>query len=533
MEKIIIFAISLIPFVMAQIKYPIGIQTFRDIITEDFIYVDKTALVYDITDRYRYVFLSRPRRFGKSLLVSTIESYFKGEKSLFNGLALESLERKWISYPVFRFDFSPANYVDESRLSESIYGSLKSIAQDYSLSLDRSGVSENFASLIKQAYLKYGKKVVILIDEYDKPLLDCLHDHDLNEKLKGELRGFYSVIKASDQYIRFAMLTGISKFGKLSIFSGMNNLKDISLIPRYNDICGISESEFHRYFRASIESFAEEHDISEEKAWSEFRKKYDGYHFASKGEGIYNPFSVINAFDDNELDDYWFESGSPSYLIRLIEKNNYRLDAIDGQKRTKLELSDITDTSTDFVPLLFQSGYLTIKGYNPDTSKYLLDFPNREVVTAFWSSLANHFLRGMDGQSAFNLKKCLKDINEGRPEDFMTSMKSLFADTNSEREKDKEIHFQNMMAIAAKMMGLTVRTEIHSAKGRCDMQILTSGYVYIFEFKINDTPEEAIKQIHEKGYALPFEADSRTIFLIGANFSTNSRTLDGWIIEML
>ncbi|MDE6548776.1 MAG: ATP-binding protein [Muribaculaceae bacterium] len=518
---------------MARIKYPIGIQTFSKIVSGGYMYVDKTHLVYDVTDRYDYVFLSRPRRFGKSLLMSTIEAYFRGEKDLFDGLALEKLEKDWVSYPVFRFDFSPANYINTSRLLSLIEGCLKSIAQDYSLSIDRSDYSQIFASLIKQAFLKYGKKVVILIDEYDKPLLDCLHDHDLNEKLKGELRSFYSVIKASDQYIKFAMLTGITKFGKLSIFSGMNNLKDISLIPRYNDICGISESEFHRNFRASIESFAEEHDISEEEAWSAFRTKYDGYHFASKGEGIYNPFSVINAFDDNELDDYWFESGSPSYLIRLIEKNNYRLDAIDDQRRTKLELSDITDTSTDFVPLLFQSGYLTIKGYNPDTSKYLLDFPNSEVVTAFWSSLANHFLRGIDGQSAFNLKKCLKDITEGRPEDFMISIKSLFADTNSEIERDKEIHFQNMMAIAAKMMGLTVRTEIHSAKGRCDMQILTSRYVYIFEFKINDTPEEAIKQIHEKGYALPFEADSRTIFLIGANFSTNTRTLDGWIIEML
>lgn len=518
---------------MARIKYPIGIQTFSKIVSEGYIYVDKTHLVYDLTDRYDYVFLSRPRRFGKSLLVSTLESYFKGEKSLFKGLALESLEQEWITYPVFRFDFSPANYIDTSRLLARIDGCLKSIAQDYSLSLDRSDVQENFASLIKQAFLKYGKQVVILIDEYDKPLLDCLHDYDLNEKLKAELRSFYSVIKASDEYIKFAMLTGITKFGKLSIFSGMNNLKDISLLPRYNDICGISESEFHRDFRAPIESFAEAHDISEEDAWSAFRTKYDGYHFAAKGEGIYNPFSVINAFDDNELDDYWFESGSPSYLIRLIEKNNYRLDAIDGQRRTKLELSDITDTSTDFVPLLFQSGYLTIKGYNSDTSEYLLDFPNKEVVTAFWSSLANYFMRGLNGSSAFNLKKCLRDVNEGRPEEFMLSMKSLFADTNSEYEKDKEIHFQNMMAIAAKMMGLTVRTEIHSAKGRCDMQILTSDYVYIFEFKVNGAPEKAMKQIHEKGYAVPFEADSRTIFLIGANFSTNTRTLDGWIIGKL
>ena len=518
---------------MARIRYPIGIQTFSNIIEGNYKYVDKTALVYDLACSYKYVFLSRPRRFGKSLLMSTLESYFKGEKELFKGLAIEQLEKDWISYPVFRFDFSPANYIDTSRLLALIDGCLKNIAQDYSLSTDRSEYSQTFASLIRQAYLKYGQKVVILIDEYDKPILECLHNNDLLENIKGELRSFYSVIKASDQYIKFVMLTGITKFGKLSIFSGLNNLKDISLLPRYNDICGISESEFHRDFTASIESFAEVNDISVEKAWSEFRKKYDGYHFASKGEGIYNPFSVINAFDENELYDFWFETGSPSYLIRLIEKNNYNLDAIAGQKRTKLQLSDITDTASDFVPLLYQSGYLTIKGYDSDTSEYVLDFPNSEVVSAFWSSLADRFLRGADGISAFNVKKCLRDLNEGRPEDFMLSMKSLFADTNSEYERNKEIHFQNMMAIAAKMMGLTVRTEIHSAKGRCDMQILTSGFVYVFEFKINGTPEEALNQIYENGYAVPFEADSRTVFAIGANFSTESRTLDGWIIEKL
>ena len=518
---------------MADIRYPIGIQTFSKIISGGYIYVDKTEIVYRLANKYEYVFLSRPRRFGKSLLMSTLESYFKGEKELFKGLAIEKLEKDWISYPVFRFDLSPSNYDDPSKLIGMIENSLKIIAYDYSLPLEGSDNSVRFINLIKKAYEKYGQKVVILIDEYDKPMLDCLHDFDLSEKLKVELRSFYSVIKASDRYIKFAMLTGITKFGKISVFSGLNNLKDISMMPAFNAICGISESEFHYAFKDSIVSFAEEHQITEEEAWSKFKTMYDGYHFASRGEGIYNPFSVINAFDENELKNYWFASGSPSYLIRLIERNNYRLDSIEGQTRKEDQLSDITDMSEDFVPLLYQSGYLTLKDYYEETNEYLLGFPNKEVDSSFWGALASRFFRGIDGNPAFNVRKCLRDINEGRPEEFMLSMKSLFADTNSETEKDKEIHFQNMMAITAKMMGLAVRTEIHSAKGRCDMQILTSSCVYIFEFKIDGTPEEAMGQIIDKGYSVPFEADKRTVFLIGANFSTDTRTLTGWIINKL
>lgn len=517
---------------MADIRYPIGIQTFSKIVSGKYLYVDKTEKVYQLAEKYDYVFLSRPRRFGKSLLMSTLEAYFKGEKNLFKGLALEKLEKKWISYPVLRFDFSGNNYNELNRLIEHIESYLDEFGREYSIRTE-GNIASRFRELIRDIASKCGQKIVILVDEYDKPMLDCLHDSELHDKLKAELRSFYSVIKASDQFIKFAMLTGITKFGKLSIFSGLNNLKDISLIPRFNDICGISETEFREYFPASIASFSEEHGLSEEEAWNEFRSMYDGYHFASRGEGIYNPFSVINAFDENELKNFWFASGSPSYLISLIERNNYRLDRLEGQTRKEEQLSDITDTSEDFVPLLYQSGYLTIKEYYKESKEYLLEFPNREVDTSFWHSLANRFFMGVDGNPAFNLRKCLRDINEGRPEEFMQSMKSLFAETNSEKEKDKEIHFQNMMAIAAKMMGLTVRTEIHSAKGRCDMQILTYGYVYIFEFKIDGTPAEAMAQIYEKGYAVPFEADPRTVYLIGANFSTDARTLDSWIIEVL
>lgn len=516
---------------MDQIRYPIGIQTFKTIREGDYIYVDKTDLVYSIAKRYTYIFLSRPRRFGKSLLTSTFDAYFKGEKDLFKGLAIEDLEKDWIQHPVFRFDFSMANYVDTSRLIDCIKGDLKSIERRCEISSTADSISGRFKELIELTYRKYGRKIVILVDEYDKPILDTMHITDLHESLKAELRAFYSVIKGSDEYIRFVMITGITKFGKLNIFSGMNNLKDISLIPKYNTLCGISEPEFHRYFAQSIADFADEHDLSEEQTWEKFKTKYDGYHFASRGEGIYNPYSVINAFDENELKDFWYDTGSSTFLINLVKRNNYRLDELEGQTRTESQLSDIAGSGNDIIPLLFQSGYLTIKGYNKDTLEYTLGFPNQEVLKAFWGSMSYHFFQGFDGNPAFNLRKCIRDLNEGHPEEFMQSMQSLFADTNSETEKNKEIHFQNMIAIAAKMMGFTVRTEVHSAKGRCDMQIQTAGYVYIFEFKIDGTPEDAMQQILDKGYAFPFKADPRTVYLIGANFSTETRTLTGWEIR--
>lgn len=517
---------------MEQIRYPIGIQTFRDIIKGGYIYVDKTEMVYDIFNKYRYVFLCRPRRFGKSLLTSTFESYFKGEKDLFKGLAIERLENEWRRYPVMRFDFSGNNFNEPERLIGHINSYLDEFEEDFAIHTE-GVISVRFRELIREVSRKYNSKVVILIDEYDKPLLDSIHVFDLHEKLKEELRGFYSVIKASDQYIEFAFLTGITKYGKLSIFSGLNNLKDISFIPRYNSVCGISETEFHRYFPDSISSYAREHDISEDEAWTAYREMYDGYRFASRGERIYNPYSVINAFDENDLKNFWFDTGTSSFLVHLIERNTYRLDTLEGQRRKESQLNDITDASDSVIPLLFQSGYLTLKGYEADTMEYTLGFPNREVRRSFWDTLAHRFFRGIDGNLAFNLRKCVSELNEGHPEDFMYSIRSLFADTDSETEMNKEIHFQNMMAIVAKMMGFAVRTEVHSAKGRCDMQILTSSFVYIFEFKIDGSAEEAMKQISEKGYAIPFESDPRTIFLIGATFSTASRTLEDWIIDKL
>lgn len=304
------------------IKYPVGVQTFSKLRENNYFYVDKTALLHKLVANEEYVFLSRPRRFGKSLLMSTLEAYFKGKKELFNGLAISELETEWVEYPVFHLDLSGANFSNPEVLVEHIGMYLDNIEEDYSLTSD-GDISRRFKQLIRRAYKKYGKKVVILVDEYDKPMLDYLHDLDIHEKLKAELRGFYSGIKSSDEYIKFAMLSGITKFGKVSIFSGLNNLTDISLLPDYNAICGISESEFHSDFENSINNFANKYSLQADEVWGKFKLMYDGYHFANEGEGIYNPYSVLSAFKQEKLSSFWYDSGSPSYLVRLVETNSY------------------------------------------------------------------------------------------------------------------------------------------------------------------------------------------------------------------
>ena len=511
--------------------YPVGIQTFSEIIEEKYLYVDKTALIYDLVRDNNYVFLSRPRRFGKSLLMSTLEAYFKGRKELFRGLEIEKLEDRWIEYPVFRFDLSGENFNDVKRLHIRINRCLLNIEKAYSIHDDSESLAKRFQSLIRQAYEKYGRRVVVLVDEYDKPMLDCLHDDPLHEAINAELSGFYSVLKLSDEYIKFAMLTGVTKFGGASVFSGLNNLTDISMLPDYNGLCGITESEFHRYFAESVEWFASVNGMTEESVWQEFKREYDGYQFSDTGEFIYNPFSVLSAFKAKRLNHYWFTTGSSSYLIKLVKRHNFVLSNLEGERRKESALSDISDISRDFVPLLYQAGYLTVKDYDSVTREYTLGFPNREVYEGFWDSLANYFFRDTGGRSTFDLRSFENDLKQGRPEDFMKRLESLFADTESVHEPDKEIHFQNMMAIAAKMLGLCVRTEIHSSLGRCDMEIETPGYIYIFEFKVDRPAEDAMRQIHDKGYAHRYAADHRTVFLIGVSFSTKKRNIDTYLLE--
>lgn len=378
--------------ILPAIKYPVGIQSFPTMREENYLYVDKTKLVYQLANSFKFVFLSRPRRFGKSLLISTLEEYFKGNRELFKGLEIDSLESEWESFPVLRFDLSAANYNHPDVLINKISSYLDEMEERYGRSEEKE-LGDRFRKLITNAYRKTGEKIVVLIDEYDKPMLDSLHDDNLLDYLKSELRGFYSVLKESESMIRFAMLTGVTKFGKVSIFSGLNNLMDISMMPEFNEICGISEKEFHRDFKPSVKIFAEKNRISEEETFRRFKAFYDGYHFSSPSEDIYNPFSTLIAFVRNRLGAYWFATGSSTYLIKLIQRNHFLLRDMEGMKRTEAALSDITDSSSDIAPMLYQAGYLTIKDYDSNSDIYTLGFPNKEVSKGFWDSLGEYFFR--------------------------------------------------------------------------------------------------------------------------------------------
>ena len=516
-----------------KFKYPVGIQSFEKLITDNYIYVDKTALIHQLVKENSYVFLSRPRRFGKSLLVSTLESYFKGEKELFKGLAIENLEKEWIKYPVLRLDLSKESYEHPQKLLLHLSDVMREWEEQYDITPLEITIARRFNNVIKKAFELSGEKVVILIDEYDKPILENLHESDQNEELRSILRGYYSVIKGCDEYIKFVLVTGVSKFAHLSIFSGFNNLSDISMLPKYDAICGISEDELHRYFGKSVQVFADNNGISEAQTLADFKKHYDGYHFSRKLLDIYNPFSVLKAFQDSEIRNYWFGTGTPSFLVKQTRRNNFMLLQLDAPERTADSLSDVTENTSDMVPLLFQAGYLTIKSWDPDFRIFTLGFPNEEVKSGFWNSFAQAYFPPTGYTYGFDVREFLRYVNTGETDRFMQALKALISSANSEHEPDKEIHFQNMMAIIFKMLGLYVRTEIHSARGRCDLTLETASFIYIFEFKINGSAQDALSQIEENGYANPFMADTRTKILIGADFSTELRTLTDWKIKTI
>lgn len=516
----------------SSIKYPIGIQTFEEIIKGGYLYVDKTDLVHKLVNENKYIFLSRPRRFGKTLLISTIEAYFKGEKALFEGLAMEELEKKWEKHPVLRFDLSMDSFESVDKLTGFLSAKLDYWEEIYKINASGNySIAQRFERLIRSAAETSGSRVVILVDEYDKPIVDALEDHSLLREIQQRLQGFYSVIKGADPFIHFAMLTGVGKFAHLSVFSGLNNLNDISLDLPYNSICGISESQMHSYFADSVKEFALTNAITEDEVWQKFKCQYDGYHFSRSGEDIYNPFSVLNAFSKNQTGDYWFRSGTPSFLVKLVRRNDFELGVLHDTTASESLLNNITDSTSNLVPLLFQAGYLTLKGWDEDLMEYRLGFPNEEVERGFWDFFIHAYFPAVSGKGVFSLSSLVKDLNSGNPGQFLQRLQSLIADTSSEVERNKEIHFQNVMAIIGKMLGFRVRTEVHSALGRCDMTLETQRFIYIFEFKLNKSAREALDQIKSKGYMRPFIADHREKILVGVNFSSEHCTIDDWIIE--
>ena len=510
--------------------YPVGIQNFEKLRKEGYFYVDKTALMYRLVTTGSYYFLSRPRRFGKSLLISTLEAYFQGKRELFDGLAVASLEREWKRYPVIHLDLNAKKFDRPEDLIRLIDRQLLVLEEEYGKVKTDETIDDRFVSLIRNMNGRTGERVVILVDEYDKPLLQAIGNDALQNEYRAILKAFYGVLKSMDGYIRFALLTGVTKFGKVSVFSDLNNLMDISMREEYADICGVSEEELLRDFDEDIRALALNNGQTYEQACAQLKEDYDGYHFCPDSPGIYNPFSLLNTFSAKRYGSYWFETGTPTYLVELLRKSDYDLEQM-SREETDSETLDSIFTGDNPIPVIYQSGYLTIKKYDRRFGLYTLGFPNREVEEGFLRFLMPYYAKSDRTKSGFEIKRFVDDVEKGDIDGFMERLQGFLADCPYEMARDVELHYQNVLFIVFRLAGLYTQVEYHTSRGRIDMVVQTSDYVYVMEFKLDGSAEQALQQIEEKQYALPFAADSRKVFRIGVNFSSETRNIDRWIVE--
>ena len=492
--------------------YPVGIQDFKEIRTGGYVYVDKTALLHRLVRTGKYYFFGRPRRFGKSLMISTLESYFKGRQELFEGLAMEQLEKDWIERPVLHIDLNSQEYNSRKSLEDILDGYLTRWEEQYGRDPGGNSLSLRFGGVIRRAAKQTGQNVAILIDEYDKPLIQALGNEELQDEYRNILKAFYGNLKSCDGYIRFALLTGVTRFSRVSIFSDLNNLNDVTMDPQYASMCGMK--------------------ISFEEACTLLRNKFDGYHFVPGGEGIYNPFSLLNTFYRMSPDNYWFSTGTPTILVKLLQQNHYNLSNLDGNVEASADnLTGLENIQKNPIPLLFQSGYLTIKDYDREFRIYTLGFPNKEVEQGFINFLLPTYVNIDTSDSSFQIKQFVKDVRMGHVDDFMLRLQSFLADTPYELIREQELHYQNVLFIVFKLLGFYTEAEYHTSQGRIDLVVKTSDYIYVMEFKFQGTAEEALAQINAKNYATPFVADKRTLYKIGVNFSNETRNIERWVIE--
>ena len=511
-------------------KYPIGIQNFGEVRRDGYAYVDKTALMYKLVSEGKYYFLSRPRRFGKSLFLSTLEAYFEGQKELFEGLAVSRLETEWLCHPILHLDLNAAKYDDIEALNVILNVALSEWENRYGKSDAETTFSTRFMGVIRRAFEKTGRRVVILVDEYDKPMLQAIGNDALQTEYLNTLKAFYGALKSCDRYIRFAFLTGVTKFGKVSVFSDLNNLFDISFDQRYSTICGITEAELHANFDEGVQLLAEYNKMTKEECYARMERDFDGYHFCMDSPGMYNPFSVLNTLASQQFRDYWFETGTPSFLVYQLKKTGYPLTAMTEEELSTDTLNSIDIMDENPLPLLYQSGYLTLKSYDPEFDEYKLGFPNREVEQGFIKYLYPFYTPKVQEKSAFSIARFVKDVRNGDAEGFMRRLENFFANGDYQVMGNLEIYFQNTLYVFFRLMGFYVDVERHTSDGRMDIVMQTPEYVYILELKMDKTAEEALAQIEAKGYAKPFAGDSRRIFKIGINFSTATRRIDDWKI---
>lgn len=513
-----------------RLRYGIGIQSFADLRTDGYVYVDKTEYVYALThgDGKAY-FLSRPRRFGKSLLLSTLEAYFRGRKDLFEGLEIMALEKEWLQYPVVHINLSTVQEGIEGALEEKLNNELRGYETVYGLNPEPSAsLSSRFENLIVAASAREGRSVVILIDEYDKPLLNTVDDPAAQIRQKNLLKSFYGVLKSRDAHIRFAMLTGVARFGKVSVFSDLNNLKDISLDDAFNAVCGISESELRSVFGASIEGLAATLDISPAETAARLRLQYDGYHFGNPArcEGIYNPFSLLNAFSSGYVEDYWFRTGTPTFLVKRLINEDFHVPALSDIEKSRESILDSDLLDRDPVNTLLQAGYLTIKSYDSETGMYRLGIPNREVEKGLDSQILKVY--SSQTRTGFDVDRFRRAVDEGRVNTFMQNLAAFFADFPYDQVRQLELHYQNVLYTLFKLLGFYTRTEYRTSRGRIDAVVQTRRFVYIFEFKLDKSAQAAAARIQDKDYAAPFAADDRQVYRIGVNFSSTLRGIAEW-----
>ena len=517
-------------------KYPIGIQSFDQIIEDGYVYVDKTDLVYKLTQEGKIYFLSRPRRFGKSLLVSTLKNYFLGRKELFKGLAIDKLEKDWNVYPVFHVDFNGSDFTQEGVLEKRLNGYVSDWEKKYGIDsqnndLDLGG---RFIKVLEAAHNQAGRRAVVLIDEYDKPILDVL---DLNQQLEDRhrniLKAFYSVFKGADEHLQFVLLTGVTKFSQVSVFSGFNQPKDISMDARYETLCGITQEELESYFAEPIAEMAQDYRCDTDEMKLRLKKQYDGYHFSDKMTDVYNPFSLLNAMDSQRIYDYWFRSGTPTYLIRLLSHFNENMNELTGKYYSMEEFVDYKADVEKPLPMIYQSGYLTIKDYNIDFNTFLLDFPNNEVKNGFLTMVASSYLKPKEETGGW-IRDVVMAMRKGETDNLKTLFTSFLSSIpytmrRKEDEKERERYFQYTFYLIMRLISVyTVYTEKVQSQGRVDCIVETPQYVYIFEFKLDGTADEALQQIEEKGYAREYDSDKRQVFKIGASFSSETGTIGEW-----
>ncbi len=516
-------------------RLPIGVQSFEDLREGNFVYVDKTKYIYELARRSKQYFLSRPRRFGKSLFLSTLKAYWQGRKELFEGLEIAELvkdnEGAFESYPVFYFDFNGQNY-QVAALEDVLDGMLSDWEKMYGC--EKKGLlSDRFKKLLKAAREKTGRKCVVLVDEYDKPLLEVLENDELEEHNKAVFKGFFGTLKNYDEYLRFVFITGVTKFSKVSIFSDLNQLNDISLENKFSGICGITETEMMETFEPEIEEMAQGMGLSHDECIGQLRKMYDGYHFHPYATGVYNPFSLLKAFFGGELRFYWFATGTPTFLVKRLRNMHFDVRQFEGQDIYAEEyvLSDYRADNPDIVPLLYQTGYLTITGFDKEEQLYILGFPNAEVKYGFLKSLLPAYAPTAVTGSGKDIVSLRRRIKAGDVDGIRDVLTALFASIPyTTDDAPFEHYFQSVLYIVFTLLGQHAHCEVHSSLSRADCVLETGKFVYIFEFKVNKSAKEALEQIEAKGYAAPYGADKRQLFKIGVNFDSETRSLKEWLV---